>query len=98
VRIEAGVVQVDVADPPNEIVRPQLFASLLEAMDETDVGRIARDTMRLQRIGTALPESVRAGVQYTAPRGEYGWGHSMATLADCLRLAAMFQEPAGAMP
>ncbi len=98
VRIQGGVVQVDVADPPNEIVRPQLFASLLEAMDETDVGRIARDTMRLQRIGTALPEIVRAGVQYTAPRGEYGWDHSLATLADCLRLAAMFQGPAGAMP
>ena len=95
---QGGVVQVDVADPPNEIVRPQLFASLLEAMDETDVGRIARDTMRLQRIGTALPEIVRAGVQYTAPRGEYGWDHSLATLADCLRLAAMFQGPAGAMP
>jgi nitrite reductase/ring-hydroxylating ferredoxin subunit len=98
VRVQNGLVQVDIADPPNEIVRPQLFASLLEAMDETDVGRIARDTMRLQRIGTALPEIVRAGVQYTAPRGEYGWDHSLATLADCLRLAAMFQGPAGAMP
>src|SRR5262245_1197524 len=98
VRIQGGVIQVDVADPPNEVVRPQLFASLLEAMDETDVGRIARDTMRLQRIGTALPEIVRAGVQYTAPRGEYGWDHSLATLADCLRLAAMFPGPAGAMP
>jgi nitrite reductase/ring-hydroxylating ferredoxin subunit len=98
VRVQGGVIQVDVADPPAEVVRPQLFASLLEAMNETDVGRIARDTLRLQRIGTALPEIVRAGVQYTAPRGEYGWDHSLATLADCLRLAAMFPGPAGAMP
>jgi nitrite reductase/ring-hydroxylating ferredoxin subunit len=98
VEIRDGVVRVDVADPPNEVVRPQLFASLLEAMNETDVGRIARDTMRLQRIGTALPEIVRAGVQYTAPRGEYGWDHSLATLADCLRLATLFPGPVGAMP
>ncbi len=33
-----------------------------------------------------------------ATRAEYGWDHSLATLADCLRLAAMFEGPLKAMP
>jgi nitrite reductase/ring-hydroxylating ferredoxin subunit len=98
VRIVDGLVHVDVQDAPAEIVRPKLFTSLLEAMGEVDLGRVARDTMRLHRIGTPLDEVVREGVRYAAPRAEYGWDHSLATLADCLRLAAMFEGPLKAMP
>jgi nitrite reductase/ring-hydroxylating ferredoxin subunit len=96
--VRDGMVFVDVRDAPNEIVRPELFRSLLDAMGEIDVGRIARDTMRLQRIGTPLDEVVREGVRYAAPRAEYGWDHSLATLTDCLRLAAMFEGPLRSLP
>ena len=78
-----------------EIVRPQLFESLLEAMDEGDVGRLARDTMRLQRIGTPVDEIVREGVRFAAPRAEYGWDHSLATLTDCLRLPRCSTDRSG---
>jgi len=44
-------------------------------------------------IGTALPEIVRAGVQYTAPRGEYGWDHSLADARRLPALAALFPGP-----
>ncbi len=98
VRITGGLIEVDVQDPAREVVRPVLFASLLEAMGEVDIGRIARDTMRLQGIGTPLPEIVREGVRYAAPRAEYGWDHSLATLTDCLRLAAMFEGPIRSLP
>jgi nitrite reductase/ring-hydroxylating ferredoxin subunit len=98
VEVRDGLVFVDVEDPSPEIVRPQLFRSLLEAIGDTDVGRIARDTMRLQRIGTPLAEIVREGVRYAAPRAEYGWDHSLATLADCLRLAALFDGPLRSLP
>lgn len=98
VRITGGLIEVDVQDPAQEVVRPVLFESLLEAMGEVDVGRIARDTMRLQGIGTPLPEIVREGVRYAAPRAEYGWDHSLATLTDCLRLAAMFEGPIRSLP
>jgi nitrite reductase/ring-hydroxylating ferredoxin subunit len=98
VRITSGLIEVDVHDAAQEIVRPVLFASLLEAMGEVDIGRIARDTMRLQGIGTPLPEIVREGVRYAAPRAEYGWDHSLATLTDCLRLAAMFEGPIRSLP
>lgn len=98
VQIRDGQVFVDIADPPAEIIRPDLFASLAVAMDDLDVGRMARDAMRLQRIGTPLADVVREGVRYAAPRAEYGWDHSLATLADCLRMSQFFAESLRALP
>jgi nitrite reductase/ring-hydroxylating ferredoxin subunit len=98
VRITDGQVFIDVADPPAEIIRPELFISLNAAMDDLDIGRMARDTLRLQRIGTPLAEVIREGVRYAAPRAEYGWDHSLATLADCLRMSQYFTESLRALP
>ena len=98
VEIRDGMVLVEVTDPSPELVRPQMFLSLLEAMGEVDMGRIARDTTRLQRIGTPLAEIVREGVRYAAPRAKYGWDHSLATFADCLHLAAMLDGPLRTLP
>jgi nitrite reductase/ring-hydroxylating ferredoxin subunit len=98
VEIRGSDVFVDVTDPAPETIAPQLFASLLEAMGDVDVGRLARDAMRLQRIGTPLAELVREGVRYGAPRAEYGWNHSLATLTDCLAIAAAFEGSLKALP
>lgn len=98
VEIRSGQIFVDVADRAAEIVRPELFQSLLAAMDDLDVGRVARDAMRLQRIGTPLADVIREGVRYAAPRAEYGWDHSLATLADCLRMSRLFEESLRALP
>lgn len=93
-----GAVWIDVTDPAAEVLAPQLFSSLLEAMGEVDIGRLARDTMRLQRLGTPLTEVVREGMRYGAPRVEYGWNHSLATLTDCLNLADMFEGELRSFP
>jgi nitrite reductase/ring-hydroxylating ferredoxin subunit len=98
VEIRGGQVYVDIADPPAEIIRPDLFRSLTAAMEDLDVGRMARDAMRLQRIGTPLADVIREGVRYAAPRAEYGWDHSLATLADCLRMSQFFEESLRALP
>ena len=98
VQVRDGQVLIDIADPPAEIIRPDLFRSLTAAMDDLDVGRLARDAMRLQRIGTPLADVVREGVRYAAPRAEYGWDHSLATLADCLRMSRFFTESLRALP
>jgi len=98
VQVSDGQVLVDIADPPAEVIRPDLFASLTAAMEDLDVGRIARDAMRLQRIGTPLADVVREGVRYAAPRAEYGWDHSLATLTDCLRMSHFFAESLRALP
>jgi nitrite reductase/ring-hydroxylating ferredoxin subunit len=98
VQIRDGQVFIDIADPPAEIIRPDLLRSLTAAMDDLDIGRVARDAMRLQRIGTPLADVVREGVRYAAPRAEYGWDHSLATLADCLRMSRFFTESLRALP
>jgi nitrite reductase/ring-hydroxylating ferredoxin subunit len=98
VQIRDGQVFVDIADPPADSIRPELFASLTAAMDDLDVGRLARDAMRLQRIGTPLADVVREGVRFAAPRAEYGWDHSLATLTDCLRMSQFFGESLRALP
>ncbi len=98
VSVRDGWVYVDVTDPAPEQIAPELFASLLDAMGDVDTGRLARDTMRLRAIGTPLTEVVRAGVTYGASRAEFGWNHSLATLADCLTMAAAFEGPLSALP
>jgi hypothetical protein len=98
VSVRDGWVFVDVTDPAPEQIAPELFGSLLDAMGEVDTGRLARDTMRLRAIGTPLAEVVRAGVRYGATRAEYGWNHSLATLADCLTMAGAFEGPLSALP
>jgi nitrite reductase/ring-hydroxylating ferredoxin subunit len=98
VLVRDGQVFVDITDPSPEVIRPELFASLAAAMDDLDVGRVARDAMRLQRIGTPLADVIREGVRYAAPRAEYGWDHSLATLTDCLRMSHFFEESLRALP
>jgi nitrite reductase/ring-hydroxylating ferredoxin subunit len=98
VEIRQGQVFVDVTDPAAEVIRPELFASLNAAMEDLDVGRMARDAMRLQRIGTPLADVIREGVRYAAPRAEYGWDHSLATMTDCLRMSQFFGESLRALP
>ncbi|MBO0803084.1 MAG: Rieske (2Fe-2S) protein [Nocardiopsaceae bacterium] len=98
VRVQDGQVLVDVTDPEPEEIAPQLFGSLLEAMGDVNTGRLARDTMRLRSIGTPLTEVIKVGVDYGASRAEYGWNHSLATLADCLTMAAAFEGPLSALP
>ena len=98
VSVRDGWVYVDTTDPAPEEIAPELFASLLDAMGDVDTGRLARDTMRLRAIGTPLADVVRTGVTYGATRAEYGWNHSLATLADCLTMAAAFEGPLSALP
>jgi nitrite reductase/ring-hydroxylating ferredoxin subunit len=98
VSVRDGWVFVDLTDPAPEVIAPELFASLLAAMGDVDTGRMARDTVRLAAIGTPLTEVVRTGVTYGATRAEYGWNHSLATLADCLTMAAAFEGPLSTLP
>jgi nitrite reductase/ring-hydroxylating ferredoxin subunit len=98
VSVRDGQVYVDVTDPAPEEIAPELFASLLDAMGDIDTGRIARDTLRLRGIGTPLTEVVRTGVEYGATRAEFGWNHSLATLADCLTMASLMEGPLSALP
>ena len=79
VRITDGQVFIDVADPPAEIIRPELFISLNAAMDDTERRPDGQGHPAGNRIGTPLADVIREGVRYAAPRAEYGgWDHSLA--------------------
>ncbi|HEY1622150.1 MAG TPA: Rieske (2Fe-2S) protein [Streptosporangiaceae bacterium] len=98
VKVTDGQVFVDIEDPPAEVIRPELFASLTAALEDVSVGRLARDALRLRKIGTPLADMVREGVRYAAPRAGNGWDHSLATLTDCLRMSEFFEESLQALP
>jgi nitrite reductase/ring-hydroxylating ferredoxin subunit len=98
VSVRDGWVYVDLTDPAPEEIAPELFASLLAAMGDVDTGRLARDTVRLDAIGIPLTDVIRTGVTYGATRAEYGWNHSLATLADCLTMASAFEGPLRTLP
>ena len=98
VEVRGDEVWVDVTDPAPEEISPALFASLLEAMGKADVGRIARDTARLRQLGVPLAHVVREGLRWGAPRAEYGWNHSLATLTDCLMMASAFDRRLETLP
>lgn len=98
VEVRGDEVWVDVTDPSPEEISPVLFASLIEAMGKVEIDRIARDTARLRQVGVPLAEVVRAGLRYGAPRAEYGWNHSLATLTDCLAMSAAFDRRLESLP
>ena len=98
VRVVGGAVEVDVRDPDPETLAPGLFSSLLEAMDRVDGSRIARDSTRLLQIGRPVRDILRAGLRWGADRAEFGWDHSLATVADCLDLAPLMAGRRDALP
>ena len=84
-RIQDGAVWLDVTDPPAEIRRGKVMASLEGAFRDEDYERIARDLARLARLGDPV-EALAAAVGWSWERLEYGWTHAYAGMADWLRL------------
>jgi nitrite reductase/ring-hydroxylating ferredoxin subunit len=73
-------------------------ASLQRGIEKHYTGQIARDTVRLLRSHADPGELIRLAVGHGAPRGEWGWGHSIAVAADCLALADEREGDERALP
>ena len=97
-RIENGRIVADLADPPNEELRPRLFASLRRGIDDGYVGQMSRDVVRLLRADADPVQLAWEAVAWGAPRAEFGFGHAMASLTDCLSLAKVAKGDARALP
>jgi nitrite reductase/ring-hydroxylating ferredoxin subunit len=87
VRLADGAVWLDVADPPVEVRRAHVMASLKAAFDDEDYERIARELARLSRLGEPL-EAIIAAIDWSSERLQYGWTHAYAGMADWLTLHA----------
>ena len=98
VTVRDGLVFVTVSDPLPSTERDRLLASLRAAVANDYVGQIARDVVRLLRVDADPVQVVWEAVAWGAPRAEFGFGHAMASLVDCLQIARSLEGDARALP
>lgn len=89
-------VALDEPDPADERVR--VFASLDRAIEKDRLGQTARDAVRLLRASADPGEIVWRAIAHGAPRNEFGWGHSVASAADCLAMVESYDGDDRALP
>ncbi|MGH9060307.1 MAG: Rieske (2Fe-2S) protein, partial [Acidimicrobiales bacterium] len=96
--VRDGRVWAEVSDPSPGEARPRLLASLRRGLDDGYVGQMARDIVRLLRADADPVQLIWEAVAWGAPRAEFGFGHALASLADCLTLAERAQGDGRALP
>ena len=62
------------------------------------IGQVSRDVVRLLRADANPGELIWEAVAYGAPRAEFGWGHSIASLTDCLTMTDRYEGDQRALP
>lgn len=95
---EDGRLTVTLTKPDPEAARPRLVASLRDGIEQQRVGQVSRDVVRLLRADTNPGELVWEAVSYGAPRAEFGWGHAVASVVDCLAMVDLYDGDARALP
>jgi nitrite reductase/ring-hydroxylating ferredoxin subunit len=91
VQLREGEVWLDMTEPPLDVRRAVVMASLKGAFEDEDYERLARDLARLAELGDPR-EALRAAIGWSWQRLEYGWTHAYAGMADWL---ALYEERAG---
>jgi nitrite reductase/ring-hydroxylating ferredoxin subunit len=86
VELRGDEIWIDIADPPFEERRAHLMNDLREAFDNNDYERMAREIARLRLIGADPLDAVRAAIDWSWNRFEFGWTHGFAGAADWLQL------------
>ena len=93
-----GTLSVAFSEPEPAELRPKLMTSLRSGMERQYVGQVARDVVRLLRADANPGELIWEAVAYGAPRAEFGWGHSIASLTDCLSMVEQYDDDDRALP
>lgn len=93
-----GSVRVTLTEPDPAALRPALVTSLRRAIEHDYVGQMSRDVIRLLRADADPGELIWEAVAYGAPRAEFGWGHSIASLTDCLAMIDRYEGDTRALP
>jgi nitrite reductase/ring-hydroxylating ferredoxin subunit len=95
---DTGEVRVRVRRPDPDVARHRLMVSLRSGIERDYVGQVSRDVVRLLRESANPGELVWEAVAYGAPRGEYGWGHAIASATDCLSMVPLYDGDERALP
>ncbi|MDQ3469895.1 MAG: Rieske 2Fe-2S domain-containing protein [Actinomycetota bacterium] len=85
-------------EPDPAELRPRLIDSLRRGIEHDYIGQVSRDVVRLLRADADPGELVWAAVAHGAPRGEFGWGHSIASATDCLAMVDLYEGDQRALP
>lgn len=93
-----GTISVSLVEPAPGELRPQLLASLRRGMAKDYVGQMSRDVVRLLRADANPGELIWEAVAYGAPRADFGWGHAIASLTDCLAMTDRYTGDSRALP
>jgi nitrite reductase/ring-hydroxylating ferredoxin subunit len=93
-----GGVRVTVNRPDPAELLPQLMDSLRRGIEKHYIGQVSRDVIRLLQAGADPAELVWVAAEYGAPRAEYGWGHAIASAADCLSMLDLYDGDEQALP
>lgn len=93
-----GTLTVTFVEPDPAELRPRLTMSLRKGIERHYVGQVSRDIVRLLRADADPGELIWEAVAYGAPRAEFGWGHSIASLTDCLAMVDRYEDDHRALP
>ncbi|MFP5579458.1 MAG: Rieske (2Fe-2S) protein [Acidimicrobiia bacterium] len=93
-----GTLTITLDDPDPAEKRPVLLASLRSAIEKDYMGQASRDVIRLLRADADPGQLIWEAVAYGAPRAEFGWGHSIASLTDCLTMVDRYDGDQRALP
>jgi nitrite reductase/ring-hydroxylating ferredoxin subunit len=85
VQLRSGDVWLDMTEPPIEVRRAGVMASLEGAFNDEDYERLARELARLAELGDTRPV-LAAAIGWSWQRLQYGWTHAYAGMADWLAL------------
>ena len=97
-RVRDGVVEVDMSPPAPELLRPQLWASLEEAMFEYRIGQASRDATRLLHAGEDPVQLAAFAAIFDAERSEWGSTHALPVAADILTWLPRYPGLRAALP
>jgi nitrite reductase/ring-hydroxylating ferredoxin subunit len=97
-RVVDGRLVCDLTEPDPVERRAALVESLRRGVDDGYVGQMARDVVRLLRADADPVQVVWEAVAWGAPRAEYGFGHALASLVDCLGVALRSSGDARSLP
>ncbi len=93
-----GTLAVEFSEPDPAVIRPKLMTSLRSGIERQYIGQVSRDIVRLLRADANPGELIWEAVAYGAPRAEFGWGHSIASLTDCLGMVDQYENDDRALP
>jgi nitrite reductase/ring-hydroxylating ferredoxin subunit len=93
-----GTLSVEFREPEPAELRPKLITSLRSGIEREYIGQVSRDVVRLLRADANPGELIWEAVAFGAPRAEFGWGHSIASLTDCLSMVDHYADDERALP